>query len=181
MSFDVDLDATGTLTYRLVARAEGGAAEVSSAPRSIVVQDTNTDTTPPGPVTGLSVSGTSSSSVSLSWGNPGDADFAGVMVRRAVGATAPGSPSAGTLVADVVKPGTSVTDSGLAASTQYSYAVFAHDGVPNYAAARTVTVATMAPSDTTPPGPVTGLSVSGTSSSSVSLSWGNPGMRTSRG
>ena len=175
VSFDVDLDDTGTLTYRLVARAAGGAAEVSSAPRSIVVQDPNTDTTPPGPVTGLSVSGTTSSSVSLSWVDPGDADFAGVMVRRAVGATAPGSPSAGTLVADVVKPGTSVTDSGLAASTQYSYAVFAHDGVPNYATAKTVTVSTMVPSDTTPPGPVTGLSVSGTTSSSVSLSWVDPG------
>ena len=78
----------------------------------------------------------------LTWTNPGAADFEGVVIRRARGATPPNSPTSGTAVSDVDAPGTSHTDTGLAPSTQYSYALFAHDGVPNHAAAATVTVTT---------------------------------------
>jgi outer membrane protein assembly factor BamB len=175
VSFDLDLDGVGTQTYRVVAAAAGGASAVASAARSILVQAGSSDTTPPGPVTGLAVTVTTSSTVTLSWTNPGDADLAGVVVRRAAGATPPASPSAGTLVADVDEPGTEITDSGLAAGTQYSYAVFAHDDVPNYSTSRTVTTSTSTDQDTTPPDPVTELSVTDTTSSSVSLSWTNPG------
>jgi hypothetical protein len=37
------------------------------------------------------------------------------------------------------------TDTGLVAGTQYSYAVFAHDGVPNYSAAASVSITTGVP------------------------------------
>ena len=132
------------------------------------------DTTPPGPVTTVTLTGTTSSSVSLSWTNPADADLQGVMVRRATGATAPTSPTAGTLVADVPKGTTTLTDTALSPGTQYSYAFFAHDAVPNYATAATKTATTTAVADTTPPGPVTTVTLTGTTSSSVSLSWTNP-------
>ena len=56
--------------------------------------------------------------------------------------TAPTTPNGGTAVTDVAAPGTSHTDTGLSPSTQYSYALFAHDEVPNHAAAATVTVTT---------------------------------------
>ncbi len=92
------------------------------------------DTTPPGAVTGLSVTGTTTTSITLSWTNPVDADLAGVMIRRAPGSTPPSSPTSGTLV--VEKSGTSHTDTGLSPGTQYSYAVFAYDEVPNYATRR---------------------------------------------
>ncbi len=95
------------------------------------------DTTPPGPVTGLTVGSATTSSLTLSWTNPGAADLAGVMVRRAVGTTPPASATAGTLVVDKAKPGTSHVDDGLAPGTTYSYAVFAHDSVPNYSTAAT--------------------------------------------
>ena len=91
------------------------------------------DTTPPGPVAAVTATA-SGSSVTLTWTNPTDADFAGVLIRRAAGSTAPASATDGTLVGDVTKPGTTVTDTGVAANTQYSYSLFAHDGVPNYAA-----------------------------------------------
>ena len=112
--------------------------------------------------------------MALSWTNPADADLQGVMVRRATGATAPTSPTAGTLVADVPKGTTTLTDTALSPGTQYSYAFFAHDAVPNYATAATKTATTTAVADTTPPGPVTTVTLTGTTSSSVSLSWTNP-------
>ena len=76
------------------------------------------------------------------------------MIRRAAGSTPPSSPTSGTLV--VQKTGTSHTDTGLSPGTQYAYAVFAYDEVPNYATATTTTGTTAQPPDTTPPGPVTG-------------------------
>jgi len=130
------------------------------------------DTTAPGPVTALSVSATTASSVSLSWTNPTDTDLAGVMIRRAAGSTPPASPTAGTLVANTT--GSGYTDTGLSAATTYAYAVFARDAVPNYATGATTTATTASVGDTTAPGPVTALSVSATTASSVSLSWTNP-------
>ena len=35
-----------------------------------------------------------------------------------------------------------ITDTGLTAGTQYSYALFAHDAIPNYATATTTTITT---------------------------------------
>ena len=132
------------------------------------------DVTPPDPVADLAVTGTTQTSLTLSWTNPGDADYSGAMIRRAVGSTPPSSPTSGALVVDKADPGTTHTDAGLTAGTTYSYAVFAHDGVPNYAASATVTAATSVVVDTTPPGPVTGLTVGSATSSSLTLTWTNP-------
>ena len=135
------------------------------------------DTTAPGPVTALETSDVTTSSVVLSWTNPGDGDFAGVLIRRAVGSVPPSSPTDGVLVADVTAPGTGFTDTGLAADTVYSYALFAYDEVPNHATAATATVTTdpePPPPDTTAPGPVTALETSDATTSSVGLSWTNP-------
>ena len=130
------------------------------------------DTTPPAPVTALSSSVTASS-VTLSWTNPTTADFTGVMIRRATGTTPPASPTAGTLVTDTAKTTTSLTDAGLTSATQYSYALFAHDAIPNHAPAATLTVTTAPAPDTIPPGPVTDV-LSNVTASSVDLSWVNP-------
>jgi hypothetical protein len=100
------------------------------------------DTTPPGPVTALTVTSTSTTSIALGWTNPTDTDFAGVMIRRATGTTPPASPTDGTLVTDTTSTATSFTDSGLTGTTQYSYALFAHDTVPNYGPAATHTATT---------------------------------------
>jgi len=66
------------------------------------------------------------------------------MIRRLQGPVPPTSTTAGTLVTDAAKPATSYTNTGLTAGTQYSYALFAHDGTPVYAAAATVTSTTTA-------------------------------------
>jgi chitodextrinase len=67
--------------------------------------------------------------------------------------------------------GTSYTDSGLTASTPYSYTVRARDAANNTSAASTaLSVTTLAP-DTIAPSAPTGLAVSAKTSSSVSLTW----------
>jgi len=97
----------------------------------------------PGPVTNL-IAIPASTSIALSWTNPTSASLTGVMIRRAAGPTAPASATAGTLVADAAKPATSYTNTGLTAGTQYSYALFAHNGTPAYAAGAKVTSRTIA-------------------------------------
>jgi hypothetical protein len=116
--------------------------------------------TAPGPVTGLNVRADSSTdtAVSLHWTNPTDADFTGVMIRRSGGAIAPATATSGTLVIDLLNdPAADLVDfGGVIAGTQYSYALFAHDGANNYAAAAVVTYSTTKTSPrTTAPGPVT--------------------------
>jgi hypothetical protein len=63
------------------------------------------------------------------------------MIRRALGPVAPTSPTSGALVTDAEELATSYTDAGLAAVTQYSYALFAHRG-KRVATAATVTSTT---------------------------------------
>ena len=141
-TFRVAHDATGTFSFRAVAQAWKGAAKVISSVRTIVIDAPNVTTTPgdttsPGPVTSVTVTGATSSSLTLGWVNPGDGDFAGVMIRRSVGSVPPAGPTSGGLVSNLGAGATSYVDSGLAAGTTYSYALFARDEVPNYAAAAT--------------------------------------------
>jgi Regulator of chromosome condensation (RCC1) repeat len=102
------------------------------------------DTTAPGPVAGLQNTGRTSRSVSLSWTNPADADLVEIVVRRAEGGTAPGSPLTGAPVALGNSTADSVTDTGVAASTKFSYAVFAVDSSGNASPAANITVSTLA-------------------------------------
>jgi hypothetical protein len=135
------------------------------------------DVTPPVPVSNLSVSilSVGDNFLSLSWTNPTDADFTGVMIRRLAGATAPATISDGTLVRDFNDPANYVVDAGLTAGTQYSYAVFAHDGSGNFATGVNVTSTTTGtPPHLVPPGLVTGLAATVLSDNSVKLDWVNP-------
>jgi cellulose 1,4-beta-cellobiosidase len=118
------------------------------------------DTTAPSAPTGVKVTGTTSSSVALSWTAATDnVGVTGYRVYR--GTTLAGSPT-----------GTSFTDTGLSASTAYSYTVKAVDAAGNVSAASSaVSATTSAASDTTAPSAPTGLTVTGTTSSSVALSW----------
>jgi len=91
------------------------------------------DTTAPSTPSGLSSTARTASSVSLSWNASTDnVGVTGYEVYR--GSTPVGSPS-----------GTSFTDTGLAASTSYTYTVKARDGAGNRSAAsNAVTVSTSA-------------------------------------
>jgi hypothetical protein len=65
----------------------------------------------------------------LTWTNPADADFQGVMIRRSTG-SAPSATTDGALVYNA--NGTTFPDMGLIDGTRYYYTAFAYDTVPNY-------------------------------------------------
>ena len=178
------VSATGTLTFTPAANATG-AANVSVSihdnggtangvtDTSAVQSFTITITAAPGPVTALTAAVTATS-IALAWTNPTDADFTGVMIRRAVGATVPLTATDGDPVTDTAAAAKSYLDTGLAARTQYSYAAFAHDVFGNHAAAASLTATTTGTApDVTAPGPVSALSTTAVGKT-ITLAWTNP-------
>jgi Tol biopolymer transport system component len=104
------------------------------------------DTTAPGVVTGLAVVGRTATSITLAWTNPPDADLAAVIVRRAVGGTAPATATDGVAVALPSPTATSVSDTGLAVDTLYAFAVFTRDVTGNTSAGVPLATRTVGPS-----------------------------------
>ncbi len=111
--------------------------------------------TAPAAPTGLTVTGTTTTSVSLSW--TGSAGATGYNVYRGT-----------TMVTSVA--GTSATVTGLTAGTQYTFNVTATNTAGESAHSANVTATTASGSPTVPAAP-SGLAVTATTSTSVSLSW----------
>ncbi len=115
----------------------------------------------PSTPTGLVFSGTTMTGTTLSWtASTDDVGVTGYDVYRN-----------GTLVSSVT--GTTFTNTGLTASTSYSYTVVARDGAghssPTSAAASITTLSPPPPDTTAPTAPV--LSRTGVTETSVSVSW----------
>ncbi|GLX01681.1 glycosyl hydrolase family 18 protein [Microtetraspora sp. NBRC 16547] len=121
-----------------------------------------TDTTPPTAPGNLQVTGTTTSTASLSW--TASTDNVGVTGYNVYRGT--------TLVTTVT--GTSYTDTGLTAATSYTYTVKARDAAGNLSPASnavTATTQSTGGTDTTPPTTPGNLQVTGTTTSTASLSW----------
>lgn len=116
--------AAGSYTLTAVARDNLGATTTSSGV-SVTVTPPSNDTTPPSVPAGLTSTGRTNTTISLSWSastdNAGGSGVAGYDVYR--GAAIVGSPT-----------GTSFTDSGLTPNTTYSYRVRARDNATNASA-----------------------------------------------
>jgi chitodextrinase len=120
------------------------------------------DTTPPSVPTGLTVSSTTSSTVSLSW--TASTDNVGVSGYTIF--------NNGTQVG--TSETTSYTDSGLTPSTEYTYTVSGCDAAANNSAQSTsvqATTTSSGSSDTIPPSVPTGLTNTTTASTTESFSW----------
>ncbi len=148
-SFSVDAyDAAGNVSAR------GNIAAATSACAAPL------DTLPPSTPTGLVVSGSTQTSISVGWSPSVDN----------VGVTGYGLYRNGTRVTNVATPG--ATFSSLTCGTTYTLGVDAYDAAGNRSATTTLAAATAAcPADTTPPSAPTGLSVTGQAGTSVSLAW----------
>lgn len=133
------------------------ASGVESSHSASATATTSTSTTRPATPTGLTVTGTTSTSVSLSWTETNNADPA------ASYAVYEGS----TAVATSTTTGATIT--GLTPGSTHTYTVAAVDAAGNQSAVSAPVTATTQ-GGTTPAVP-TGLTVSTTTSSSVSLSW----------
>jgi large repetitive protein len=122
-----------------------------------------TATTPPGTPTGLTVTGTTSTTVSLSWTAP-SGTVTGYYVYENGSGTALGS-------SNVTISGTTATVTGLSPSTSYTFTVAAYNA--GGSSAQTPSVSTTTPALPLPAAP-TGLTVTGTAQTTVSLSWTAP-------
>jgi cellulose 1,4-beta-cellobiosidase len=131
-------------TYEITVTARDAAGNVSaaSAPVSVTTDEGGTggDTTAPTAPTGLSAGEVTSSSVALSWdASTDDTGVDGYRVLRD-----------GEVVADV--SGTSATDTGLDADTEYSYSVVAYDAAGNVSDGSAALAVTTEDGGTTPGG-----------------------------
>ncbi len=120
------------------------------------------DTTAPSTPTNLSASAVSSSQINLAWtASTDNVGVAGYRIFR--GGTQVGTSST-----------TSYSDTGLAASTTYTYRVAAYDAAQNVSAQSSQVSATTSAgggSDTTPPSTPANLSSSNITSSSARIAW----------
>ena len=100
------------------------------------------DRMPPAPATELRVAANKAHSISLTWTNPEDADFAGVLIRRSNGGSPPISAKDGVLVAALNARQATFTDRRLTAGHRYSYAVFSRDKTRNVGVPVTLSTST---------------------------------------
>jgi len=156
--------APGTLYHYSVSSHDAAGNGATSTDQTFT---TLSDTTPPANVSGFTVTAGNQQN-SLSWSNPGDADFAGVKIQRSTSGY-PATPTSGTTIYNAT--GTSVIDVGLTNGTTYYYTAFSYDASGNFASGA---IDDGTPFDTVPPGPVTSFSATG-GDGQVSLSWSNPG------
>ena len=118
------------------------------------------DTQAPTAPTGLTVTGSTTTSLSISW----SASFDNVSVTGY-------DVYKGSTVAGTTSTFTSYTVSGLTCGTSYTLAVDAFDAAGNKSAKTSLTTSTAACADTQAPTTPTGLTVTGSTTTSVSISW----------
>ncbi len=148
--------------YTFIVKAKDVAGNYSGSSNSIAVTTSAAaDTTAPTAPTGLTLSSKTNNSVAMTWSASTDA----------VGVTGYDVYKNGVLM-DSTLSSTSISATGLSASTSYSFTVKARDAAGNVSSAsNTLTVTTDAPLDTTAPSAPTNLTVISKDSSSVSFSW----------
>jgi hypothetical protein len=131
LSGSTTVNPTSTTIYTLTATNGNG---TSTATTTVTV-----DSQPPTVPSSFTVTGTTTSTISLSWASStdsGGAGLAGYKIYRGA------SSSSLALLATLATASTTYTDTNLATSTTYFYAVAAYDGVGNISAESTSTSAT---------------------------------------
>jgi chitodextrinase len=154
-----DTGLTAATSYSYTVGAVDAAGNESAQSTAVNSSTQAPDTTPPTVPTGLTVTNVTSTTASLSWA--ASTDNVGVSSYKVY--------RNGSLVTAVGT--TSFNDTGLAPGTTYTYTVSAYDAMNNESAQSAPVGATTTAPDTTPPSVPTGLTVTGTTNSTVSLSW----------
>lgn len=155
-------------TYRVSAINSVG----TSSPSNVTSATTSAAPTVPQPPTGLSATAISSSQVNLSWSAPsnnGGSAITGYMVERSQDSGNTWS----TISSNTGSTSTIYSDSGLGASTAYSYRVSAINSVGTSSPSNVASATTS--TQMFPPQSPTNLSATAISSSQINLSWSAPG------
>jgi fibronectin type 3 domain-containing protein len=144
---DTGLTANTLYTYRV--RAVDASGNLSNSSNTVNAKTlAASDTTPPTAPTNLSATPTSTTQINLAWTSSTDnVGVTGYQVWRCQGAGCTGFAQVGT------PSGNSYSDTGLAASTAYSYEVRATDAAGNLSAYSSVASAVTQTAVTTPPPP----------------------------
>jgi DNA-binding protein YbaB len=160
-----DTGLLGSTSYSYRVRATDAAGNLSGYSNAATTT-TLADTTPPTAPSNLTTTPASSSQINLSW--TASTDNVGVtnyLVERCQGASCSN-------FAQVSAPRvTNVDDTGLTASTSYSYRVRAQDLAGNLSAYSNISTTTTPSSDSTPPTAPSNLTSTAISSSQINLSW----------
>lgn len=155
---DTGLTPVSTHTYRVIASdAAGNLSAFSNA----ATATTPPDTTAPSAPTNLTAVGASSTTINLSWtASTDDVGVTGYSVFRDGGGTAIATVSS-----------TFFSDTGLGVGSTHSYTVKAFDAANNTSVASNTATASTQGSDTTPPTVPTGLTATGSSTTTIDLNW----------
>src|SRR6202035_3351991 len=163
---DTGLTASTSYSYRV--RATDAAGNLSAYSNTASASTpAPPDTTPPTAPTNLTATAASASQINLAWtASTDNVGVTGYMVERCAGAACSN-------FAQIATPsGTTFNDTGLTASTSYSYRVRATDAAGNLSAySNTASASTPAPPDTTPPTAPTNLTATAASASQINLAW----------
>jgi chitodextrinase len=163
---DTALAASTSYSYR--ARATDAAGNLSAYSNTATTTTlAGADTTPPTAPSNLTATAASSSQINLSWtASTDNVGVTGYRVERCQGAGCNN-------FAQIATPTTNAfNDTGLTASTSYSYRARATDAAGNLSAySNTATTTTSAAADTTPPTAPSNLIATAASSSQINLSW----------
>ena len=163
---DTGLTASTSYSYRVRAVDAANNLGAFSIASSATTQ-APPDTTPPSAPATLTSSVVSDTQINLSWvAATDDVGVTGYRVERCSGTSC-------TTFTQIATPtGTTYNDTGLAASTSYSYRVRAVDAANNLGAfSNTSSATTQAPPDTTPPSAPATLTSSVVSDTQINLSW----------
>jgi carboxypeptidase T len=154
------LSASTSYSYRVQAYNAAGNSDYSTTATA------TTQATPPVPAapTSLAASAASTSQIALSW-KAGDSTQQGFRIERCSGAACTNFSQ----VASVGSSVTSYNNTGLSASTSYSYRVLAYNASGNSAYSNTATATTQAAP--TVPGAPTNLAAKAASTSQINLTW----------
>jgi len=159
---NTDLSESTRYYYRVRAYNAAGNSSYSNTVNAIT-QAAADDATAPSVPTGLMATAVSCSQINLSWSASSDTGGSGLMGYKLY--------RNGSFIKLVPAPSTSSADTGLAASTIYSYAVSAIDNAGNESATSS-TVSKNTPScDSTAPSVPTGLVAAALSANRIDLSW----------
>jgi hypothetical protein len=140
------VNSSGTIRVQVKANNSADSADIDYESLLVTSTDPVTDTTAPSTPTGLAVTGTTSSSVSLSWNASSDnVGVTGYEVFRNGVSAAVATPT-----------GTSATVTGLSANTSYTFTVKARDAAGNRSAASSAVTGTTSGSTTIPLPPAAG-------------------------
>jgi len=162
-----DLGLAASTAYRYRVRAFDAAGNVS-ANSSVVNATTQAvpDNTPPSAPSALSATASSTTQINLGWVAATDnVGVTGYMVERCQGA------GCSNFVQIAAPTATSFNDTGLTASTSYSYRVRATDAAGNIGAYSNIATASTQAPDTTAPSAPSGLTATVAGSVQINLAW----------